>query len=112
MNGWGMGATLEGMHNFVLKLTSLLNPGGQIIGDTSDIQYWSEEKKDDASSFSNLYNGEVIFKVSHEARSQEFNWIYPTPNLLFEYFKTLDLHGSIEAEGPNWDYLIRAQRKS
>ena len=112
MNGWGMGATFDGMYNFLLKLTSLLNPGGQIIGDTSDIRYWSEEKSDDTLTISNLYHGEVIFKVSHGSQSQEFNWIYPSPNLLFDYFKSFDLDGSIEAEGPNWDYLIQAQRKS
>lgn len=112
MNGWGMGATLDGMHRLIPKLKSLLNPGGQIIGDTSDIQYWSKEKRDDQSSLSNKYHGEVLFSVSSLNATQTFNWIYPAPSLLQELFENNHLNGTVEAEGPHWDYLIRAQRKS
>ena len=112
MNGWGMGATLSGMHELVPKLKALLNSGGQILGDTSDIQYWSNEKKDEKSSLSNSYHGEVVFKVTHGSKNQSFRWIYPEPSLLHSLFQKSDMVASIEAEGPHWDYLIRAQRKS
>ncbi|KQS41462.1 methyltransferase [Pedobacter sp. Leaf194] len=76
MNGIGLTGTLIGFKNFLMKLKSLLNPGGQVLFDTSDIAYLYE----DAAKPENQYYGEVSYQYEYQGeKGSWFNWLYIDP---------------------------------
>ncbi len=78
MNGIGFTKNFNGLEQFLKQAKSLLNPGGQLIMDSSDLLYLYEEE--DGSYSINLnddYYGEVIYKVEYNGRVGEpFRWLY------------------------------------
>lgn len=105
MNGLGMGQTVDGTKKLIAHAASLLNDGGCILGDTSDITYFGEP--DDNSS----YFGEVFFELEWKDMQSAFEWIYPDPNLLKAICEELNLHFEIVARGKHNDFLVKiAQR--
>lgn len=78
MNGIGIGQTLEGLKNMLLHLKSLLNEGGQILIDSSDIQYLFEEE--DGSFWvdlvNNRYYGEMDYELIYKDNSTQFKWLF------------------------------------
>ena len=66
MNGIGITGNLKRLKEFFLKAKRMLNHGGQIIFDSSDIDYLYHEP--DGSKLINLnsnYYGELIFKIGN-----------------------------------------------
>ena len=108
MNGWGMGKTIEGTSKLLKKLGALLNPGGKIIGDTSDLIYLREHGNSELIDAS--YYGEVTFKVQNGDIKEEFKWIYPDPNLLSDLCQQENMEFSVIAEGEHFDYLVEVMK--
>ena len=64
MNGSGIIGRLERMGDFFRRIRQLLNPGGQILMDSSDLRYLFEDE--DGSYLVNLagnYYGEIDFRM-------------------------------------------------
>ncbi|PCI93930.1 MAG: SAM-dependent methyltransferase [Flavobacteriales bacterium] len=84
MNGVGIAGTLKGLDDFLIKAKSLLNEGGQILIDSSDISYMFKEE--DGSMWVDLnapYYGEVTYQMQYKNLiTDKFDW-------LFVDFKTL-----------------------
>lgn len=79
MNGIGLTRTLEGFKDFLVQAKSLLNEGGQLLFDSSDITYLYEgiEKPIDK------YYGEVSYQYEYQNEKGEwFNWLYIAPSEL------------------------------
>ncbi|MCK5867023.1 MAG: class I SAM-dependent methyltransferase, partial [Mycoplasmataceae bacterium] len=78
MNGIGLAETIENLPNFLNKLKSLLNVGGQIILDSSDIAYMYEDE--DGGTWLDLgreYYGELTFEMHYKKQSSDkFDWLY------------------------------------
>jgi len=78
MNGIGLVETLEGLNVFLLNIKHLLNPGGQILLDSTDILYLFEEE--DGSVMIDLnanYYGEMRYKMHYKQTiGNEFGWLY------------------------------------
>lgn len=73
MNGIGLAGTLPNFKNFLIKIKSLLNPGGQVLFDSSDISYLYEDKPKPLDH----YFGEVSYQYEYKGEKGEwFNWIY------------------------------------
>jgi len=73
MNGIGLTGTLPGFKDFLSRIKSLLNPGGQVIFDSSDIAYLYE----DMPKPQNQYYGEVSYQYEYKGeKGNWFNWIY------------------------------------
>ncbi len=73
MNGIGLAGTLEKLQELLLHLKNLLNPGGQIIFDTSDISYLYE----DHPKPSDNYYGEIWYQYEYEKQTNDwFQWLY------------------------------------
>ena len=111
MNGLGMGQDPEGTLRLLEKAKSLLNPGGQILGDTSDISYFREPETKKRgltfqSSFDHYY-GKVHFLTKWRSFKSSFNWIYPDPKLLETLAQQAGLRAEMIQEGPHYDYLYR-----
>ncbi len=78
MNGFGIAASLKNLPNFLQKCYDLLNDGGQIIGDSTDIKYLYED--DEGAYWMDLnsaYYGDFDFQMCYKDTCGEpFHWLY------------------------------------
>ncbi|WP_026706123.1 class I SAM-dependent methyltransferase [Flavobacterium soli] len=109
MNGTGIFGTLNKTPLFLQKLKSLLNPGGQILIDSSDIIYMFDEDEDGGKWIpSNNYYGEVTFTVTYKKeREDTFEWLYLDYNTLQNACFDNGLKCELISEGEHFDYLAK-----
>lgn len=109
MNGTGIFGTLKKVPTFLQKLKSLLNPGGQILIDSSDIIYMFDEDEDGGKWIpSDNYYGEVTFTVTYKNEKEaSFEWLYLDYNTLQNAAFDNGLKCELIKEGEHFDYLAR-----
>jgi SAM-dependent methyltransferase len=110
MNGTGIFGKLENCNNFLTKLKSLLNPGGQILIDSSDIIYMFDEDEDGGKWIpsNNDYYGELVFNISYKGEKEEpFDWLYLDYNTLQNAAIANGLKCELILEGEHYDYLAK-----
>lgn len=109
MNGTGIFGTLKNTSKFLQKLKSLLNPGGQILIDSSDIIYMFDEDEDGAYEVpANGYYGELEFSLSYKGEKEDsFPWLYMDYNTLQNAAFANGLQCKLILEGEHYDYLAR-----
>ncbi|KGO85200.1 methyltransferase [Flavobacterium rivuli WB 3.3-2 = DSM 21788] len=110
MNGAGMCGKLKRISGFLYKLKSLLNEGGQILLDSSDIIYMFDEDEDGGKWIpSDIdYYGEVIFNVTYKGEKEKpFNWMYIDYNTLQNAAHGNKLQSELILEGEHYDYLAK-----
>ena len=109
MNGTGIAGKIEHLPALFNRLKALLNKGGQILIDSSDLKYIYENE--DGSFDINLngaYYGEVDYQMIYkDVKGDRFNWLYVDFPLLKSIAETCGLHGELVAEGEHYDYLAR-----
>ena len=109
MNGTGIAGKIEHLPDLFQRLKALLNPGGQILIDSSDLKYIYENE--DGSFDINLngaYYGEVDYQMIYkDVKGDHFDWLYVDFPLLKSIAETCGLHGELVAEGDHYDYLAR-----
>ena len=109
MNGVGIFGKLENCNKYLSKLKSLLNEGGQILLDSSDIIYMFDEDEDGGKWIpSNNYYGELVFNISYKGEKEEpFNWLYLDYNTLQNAAIANGLKCELLLEGEHYDYLAK-----
>lgn len=110
MNGVGIFGKLENCNKYLSKLKSLLNEGGQILLDSSDIIYMFDENEDGGKWIpsNNNYYGELVFNVSYKGEKEEpFNWLYLDYNTLQNAAIANGLKCELILEGEHYDYLAK-----
>ncbi len=110
MNGAGMCGRLSNMSRFLKKLKSLLNPGGQILLDSSDIIYMFDDTEDGGKLIPGdvNYYGEVTFTVKYLQETDEpFDWLYIDFHTLENAAAANELNCELLLEGAHYDYLAR-----
>lgn len=109
MNGTGIFGTLENTPKFLQKLKSLLNPGGQILIDSSDIIYMFDKDEDGAFEVpANGYYGELEFTISYKGETEDsFPWLYLDYNTLQNAALDNGLQCELILEGEHYDYLAK-----
>ncbi|MCM0665949.1 class I SAM-dependent methyltransferase [Flavobacterium tyrosinilyticum] len=110
MNGTGIFGQLKNCNSYLTKLKSLLNPGGQILIDSSDIIYMFDEDEDGGKWIpsENDYYGELVFNISYKGEKEEpFDWLYLDYNTLQNAAIANDLNCELVLEGEHYDYLAR-----
>lgn len=109
MNGTGIAGKKENLPALFNRLKALLNKGGQILIDSSDIKYIYENE--DGSFDINLnaaYYGEVDYQMVYkDVKGDSFDWLYVDFPLLKSIAESCGLHGELIAEGEHYDYLAR-----
>lgn len=109
MNGTGIGGTLTGLKKLLLRLKKLLNEGGQILIDSSDIKYLFEEE--DGSFWVDLgstqYYGEMEYEVRYKHHKSSFNWLFVDFKTLQKTSLEAGLKSELLIEGEHFDYLAR-----
>ncbi|RTY82860.1 class I SAM-dependent methyltransferase [Flavobacterium sp. ZB4P23] len=110
MNGAGMCGKLKNIPNFLLKLKSLLNPGGQILLDSSDIIYMFDDDEDGGKWIPSQkeYYGEIVFNISYKGEKEKpFDWMFIDYNTLQNAALDHGLHCELILEGEHFDYLAK-----
>lgn len=110
MNGVGIFGKLENCNKYLSKLKSLLNPGGQILLDSSDIIYMFDEDEDGGKWIpsNNDYYGELTFTISYKGEKEDtFDWLYLDYNTLQNAAIANGLKCELILEGEHYDYLAK-----
>jgi len=109
MNGIGLTADFSGLRNFLNHAKSILNPGGNIILDSSDIMYLYEEE--DGSYLIDLsadYYGIVEYNFEYKGvKSDMFKWLYIDYEQLKLYAEECGYDCELVLEGDHYNYLAR-----
>lgn len=104
MNGIGLTGTLVGFKNFLEKLKDLMNPGGQVLFDTSDIAYLYQ----DLPKPQNLYYGEVSYQYEYNGeKGNWFNWLYVDPETVKKMASEAGWVSEIIFDDEEDQYLVR-----
>jgi SAM-dependent methyltransferase len=93
MNGIGIAGSLANLEATLEKGKELLNDGGSIICDSSDIKYLYED--DEGGLWMNLnseYYGNFKFQMSYKKeKGEEFEWLYVDFDNLFQAAKNVGM---------------------
>ena len=107
MNGSGIIGKLENMSIFFAKMKQLLNPGGCIYMDSSDLRYLFEDE--DGSFLIDLaggYYGEIDFRMQYkQVKGDTFDWLYIDFQTLSYYASENGFRAELVKEGEHYDYL-------
>lgn len=112
MNGTGIFETLKQTSKYLQKLKSLLNNGGQIVLDSSDIIYMFDQNQDGSYLVStDGYYGELTFTVTYKKETEQpFSWLYLDYNTLQNAANANGLECELILEGNHYDYLAKLTR--
>jgi len=110
MNGTGIAGTLNGLDILLHQLKKLLNPGGQILMDSSDLIYLFEQE--DGSALVDIsadkYYGELIFRTEYKnCISEPFSWLYVDLSNLENAIEKNGLKLNKVFKGQHYDYLAQ-----
>ncbi len=113
MNGIGICGLLENLPRFFNRCRALLNAGGQILLDSSDLIYLYTD--DDGSVLYDLngsYYGELTYKMTYKTvKGQPFKWLFIDFDLLTEKAAENGFKCELLANGDHYDYLARLSLK-
>ncbi len=111
MNGTGLAENLKGLGAFISRLKELLNPGGQILIEGTDILYMFESDQEDGGYWipeNTDYYGEVTFEMSYKGQtSAPFPWLYLDYNTLARAANYHGLDCELVVEGSSDNYLAK-----
>ena len=109
MNGSGIIGKLANIGDFFLRMKQLLNAGGCILMDSSDLKYLFEEE--DGSFLIDLadsYYGEVDFQMQYKnVKGDVFDWLYIDFQTLSYYAAENGFKAELIEEGKHYEYLAR-----
>ena len=109
MNGAGVAQTLPGLEKLLFHLRSLLNPGGKILADSSDLLYLFTDENGEmwVDIASDAYYGEMEYQLSYkEIQGKPFPWLFVDPETLSDYAKLCGFTVKDKIEGAHFDYMI------
>lgn len=111
MNGMGMAGTPEATVTYLKHLKTILNPNGQIIGDSADIiEAYKEEDGSVLIELTGKYYGQITYELEYNGKKGEpFEWLYLDFDLLSECAAEAGLSCELAAEGETDNFLVVLQ---
>ncbi|WP_214227179.1 class I SAM-dependent methyltransferase [Pedobacter sp. B4-66] len=104
MNGIGLTGSIAGLKAFLKHVKSLINPGGQLVFDSSDLSYLYQE----ISFPLNGYYGEVSFRYEYKSiKGNWFKWVYVDQKTLKDIAQQSGWDAEIIFEDDHDQYLAR-----
>ncbi|NND15954.1 MAG: class I SAM-dependent methyltransferase [Eudoraea sp.] len=113
MNGVGVAGSLQQLDSLLLHLKKLLNVGGQILLDSSDIRYMFDHDENGKPDYpkNTGYYGDILFALYYEGEYEPpFPWVYVDYNSLADVAINCGLTAEKVMDGPHFDYLARLTR--
>ncbi|SFR53432.1 Methyltransferase domain-containing protein [Robiginitalea myxolifaciens] len=114
MNGIGLAGSLADLPEFLALLRDMLQPGGQILMDSSDLQYLYERDEDGGLWVPGFmaYYGDMEYRWLYKGKQGEFfPWLFVDFGQLHSAASAVGLSCEMIAEGPHYDYLARLMPK-
>jgi len=104
MNGIGLTGNITSLSKFFQHAKKLLNPGGQLIFDSSDVAYLYDNK---VPVMENYY-GEILYRYEYKKQKTDwFSWLYIDKNYLLEIADKEGWRTEILSEDEHDLYLAR-----
>lgn len=109
MNGTGIAGKLSRLPQLLSRLKQLMNPGAQILIDSSDLRYIYEDENGVLDvDLDGAYYGEVDYQMTYRnIIGKSFDWLYADSVVLAECCRQCGLKCEILAQGNHYDYLAR-----
>lgn len=109
MNGTGIAGKLSRLPQLLSRLKQLMNPGAQILIDSSDLRYVYEDENGVLDvDLDGAYYGEVDYQMTYrDIIGKSFDWLYADSVVLAECCRQCGLKCEILAQGNHYDYLAR-----
>jgi SAM-dependent methyltransferase len=113
MNGIGLAGSIEKLPAFLMQLKKLLNEGGKIICDSTDLSYLYTD--DDGSFMIDLnakYYGEMQFNMIYQKEETGwFDWLYIDGDNLTDIANRCGLKCTLLFEGDTNHYLVSLEHQ-
>lgn len=109
MNGAGVAQTLAGLPVLLNHLKQLLNPGGTILADSSDLLYLFTDENGESwiDIASDTYYGEMEYHLSYRnVKGKKFPWLFVDPDTLTDYAEKCGFRVVSKIRGEHFDYLL------
>lgn len=109
MNGTGIAGKLSRLPQLLSRLKQLMNPGAQILIDSSDLRYIYEDENGVLDvDLDGAYYGEVDYQMTYRnIIGKSFDWLYADSVVLAECCRQCGLKCEILAQGNHYNYLAR-----
>ncbi len=108
MNGIGLTGTLDGLRKFLQHAAELVNPGGRLIFDSSDVAYVYKNHFPDLQH----YYGEIAYRYEYKRKKTDwFNWLYIDRLTLSAIALSEGWRNEVITEDENGQYLVKLTRK-
>lgn len=109
MNGAGVAQTLPGLNLLFNQLKTLLNPGGRVLADSSDLLYLFTDENGDTwiDIASDAYYGEMEYQLSYnKVKGKKFPWLFVDPETFISYAVSAGFLLVEKIEGNHFDYMV------
>jgi 2-polyprenyl-3-methyl-5-hydroxy-6-metoxy-1,4-benzoquinol methylase len=109
MNGAGVAQTLPGLSVLLNHLKNLLNPGGSIFADSSDLLYLFTDENGESwvDIASDTYYGEMEYQLSYKnVKGKKFPWLFVDPETLADYAEKAGFRVTDQIKGMHFDYMV------
>jgi len=109
MNGAGVAQTLPGLPVLLNHLKLLLNPGGRILADSSDLLYLFTDENGESwiDIASDTYYGEMEYQLSYKStKGKKFPWLFVDPETFIENAEKCGFKVTDKMMGQHFDYLV------
>ncbi|NNM23575.1 MAG: class I SAM-dependent methyltransferase [Flavobacteriaceae bacterium] len=109
MNGTGIFQKVEKVEVYLQHLKSLLAPNGQILIDSSDLQYMYDSTEEGGIWVpGDRYYGELDYRITYSGEQSDwFPMLYLDEGLLGELCEEQGFKFELIARGDHYDYLAR-----
>ena len=109
MNGAGVAQTLTGLENLLLHLKTLLNPGGKILADSTDLLYLFTDENGETwiDIASDTYYGEMEYRLTYKKiKGKSFPWLFVDPDTFSQTAEMCGFTVKCKIAGAHFDYMV------
>ncbi len=109
MNGAGIAQTLPGLRTLLLHLKTLLNRGGKILADSSDLLYLFTDENGDSwvDIASDTYYGQMKYQLTYKSiKGKPFSWLFVDAETFCDYAEFCGFSVKNKFAGAHFDYLV------
>jgi SAM-dependent methyltransferase len=115
MNGLGLAGDSTRLTHFIGKMLNLLKPGGQILAESTDLEYLFDlvPGLDQRTGFDKSYYGNLVYTFEYRGKKgRPFPWLFAGEELI-EY-ATAEAGGVLEILGRNTEsgFLLRIAKSN
>ena len=108
MNGIGLTGSLQGLSRFLIHAKTLVQKGGQLLFDSSDVAYLYKRQPRPT----NRYYGEIEYQYQYKNwKTDWFTWLYVDADTLTNIASTAGWHTEVLMDDGYNQYLARLTQK-